>query len=327
MHASARFIPLPENRFALQAVTSLAEAAESPLLILHGAPGSGKSHLVNGLVDRFTQADTSRTAQVHAAGELGRGLMMLQLERRPLIKEAIACDLLVVEDLQHLQEAAGDELAYILDRRQVRRKPGLITAVRGPAELTFSARLRSRLGGGLVVGIAPLSASSRKILVVEWCRERKLKVTDEVIDWLARDPGGARPILGNITLLEVLAKRFPPPLTMQVIRAQIPDAIAEDTSPLDSLIVAISARFHVTEKMLLGPSRSRNIVWPRQVAMYVARQAGFTFVEIGSYFGGRDHSTVMHSCDKVQKVLATDVTLAKEIEELQSRTSISPLPS
>ena len=178
-----------------------------------------------------------------------------------------------------------------------------------------------------MVGITPLYASSRKTLVKEWCRERKLKVADEVIDWLARDPGGARPILGNITLLEVLAKQFPPPLTMRVVQSQIPDSTAENTSPLDSLIAAISKRFHVNEKLLLGPSRSRNVVWPRQVAMYIARQAGLTLTQIGAYFGGRDHTTVMHSCDKVEKALATDATLAHDIQELQSRTSISQLLS
>ena len=199
--------------------------------------------------------------------------------------------------------------------------------MRGPAELTLSSRLRSRLAGGLVIGISPLSAPSRKRLAQDWCLERRLKVADEVIDWLARDPGGARPILGNIILLEVLSKRFPPPLTMNIVRAELLEPKERDKSPLDALIAEVSTRFRVSERLLLGSSRSRNVVWPRQVAMYIARKAGFSFPAIGAYFGGRDHTTVMHGCSKVEAALATDVTLALEILELQSRSTLAPLSS
>src|SRR5262245_9206631 len=203
-----RFVPLPENRSAREAVERLAAAAAAgadiPLLFVHGPPGSGKSHLASALVTQVAHIEPPRTAQTVAAAELGRDLMQPPIERRQVFREATGCDLFVVEDVQHLPPAAGDELAVILDRRQARRRITLVTAVRGPAELGHTARLSSRLGGGLVVGIAPLSESSRRQLAAVLCEERHVTVTNDVIAWLARDPGGARPILGGITRLELL---------------------------------------------------------------------------------------------------------------------------
>src|SRR4051794_28614960 len=192
-----RFVPLPENRSAREAVERLAEAAATgadfPLLFLHGPPGAGKSHLAAGLVESVARSEPPRTAQTLAAAELGRDLLQPPVERRAVSREAVGCDLLVLEDVQHLPPAAGDELAAILDRRQARRRATLVTAVRGPVELGHAARLSSRLAGGLVVGIPPLGESSRRQLAAALCEERHLTVTDEVISWLARDPGGARP--------------------------------------------------------------------------------------------------------------------------------------
>src|SRR6478752_1004750 len=223
-----RFVPLPENRSAHQAVERLAAAAargaDFPVLFLHGSPGSGKSHLASTLIESVAQSDPPRTAQTLAAAELGRDLLQAPTERRAVAREAVGCDLLVIEDVQHLPPAAGDELAAILDRRQARRRGTLVTAVRGPAELRHPARLSSRLAGGLVVGIPPLGESSRRQLAAALCEDRQLRVTDDVVGWLARDPGGARPILGGIAHLESLAKLHPPPLTLAVVTAELPPA-------------------------------------------------------------------------------------------------------
>jgi chromosomal replication initiator protein len=323
MDPLARFVPLPENRSALRAVERLATAgAEFPLLFLHGPPGSGKSHLAAGLIERVTRSEPAKTAQTAAAAELGRSLLQMPQDRRPVSREAAACDLLVVEDVQHLPPAAGDELAYILDRRQARRKPTVVTAVRGPADLNAPARLNGRFVGGLVVGIPPLGEPSRRKLAARLCEERGLKVADDVLGWLARDPGGARPILGAITRLEALAKRHPV-LTLPVVTAELPD-VEGDESPLERLAARVAARFRVAEKALRGPSRVRNVVWPRQVAMYVARQAGFSLPAIGAYFGGRDHTTVMHSCEQVARKAADDVRLAQELRDLRAAVSSPP---
>jgi chromosomal replication initiator protein len=315
-----RFVQLAENRSAFEAVVRLASAANPPLLVLHGPPGTGKSHLVQALVERVTTDDPSKTAQVLAAAELGRTLGQPPLERQPVVREAIACDLLAIEDLQHLPMAAGDAIAHILDRRQRHRRITVMTAGRGPADLETSPRLASRLTGGLIVGIAPLNAASRRELAATVCRERKLKVTDEVVDWLARDPGGARPILGKVAQLEQIAKLHPPPLTLSIVESALATA-SDEYSLLDRLVALVGARFDVDAKSLRGPSRQRGIVWPRQVAMYVAREAGLSYPQIGAFFGGRDHTTVMHSCEKVALAAASDPRLTRELAELRNAAS------
>lgn len=318
-----RFVPLPENRSAHEAVDRLIAAvirgADVPLLFVHGPPGSGKSHLAAAAVEQVARAEPPRTAQTLAAAELGRDLLQMPTERRETAREAAGSDLLVLEDVQHLPPAAGDELAAILDRRQARRRVTLITAVRGPAELGQRARLSSRLAGGLVVGISPLAKSSRKLLAAALCQDRQLRVTDDVIGWLARDPGGARPILGAIAHLEALARLHPPPLTLAVVTAELP-AMPADESPLERIVAQVAERFRVPVRALRGPSRVRNVAWARQVAMSVARAAGFSFPQIGAFFG-RDHSTVMHSCARVAERVATDVALARELRELCAATA------
>src|SRR5262245_20209301 len=110
-----RFVALPENRSAAEAVGRLAGPADPALLFVHGPPGSGKSHLASTLIERVAQAQPPRTAQTFAAAELGRTLTQPIVERRETTREAVGCDVLVLEDVQHLPPAAGDELAAILD--------------------------------------------------------------------------------------------------------------------------------------------------------------------------------------------------------------------
>jgi chromosomal replication initiator protein len=324
--ALARFVSLPENRSAHQAVQQLAAADHRrvPLLFLHGPPGTGKSHLVAGLIERYTQAAPTKTARTMAAAELGRALLRPPPEGPDAARDAIACDLLVIEDLQHLPSAAGDGLAHVLDRRQARRRPVVVTAARGPAELDCSPRLHGRLVGGLVVGIAPQGAPSRQILAAALCREHGLRVTDDVIAWLARDPGGARPILGKINRLEQLAKTHKPPLTLGVVTAEL-GSPAADGSPMERIVELVAGRFCVAAKALVGPSRVRNVVRARHVTMYLGRQLGLPLTEIGRHLGGRDHSTVIHGCAMVEAAATTDTHLASELRDLRAATASAPL--
>ena len=319
--ALARFVQLPENRAAFRAIEQFAEAVvreiDSPLLFLHGPTGSGKSHLIAGLIERATLGESSRTAQMLSAAEFGRVLLQAPLLRSEDSREALASDLLVIEDVQHMPPAAGDELASILDRRQARRKAVVVTASRSSAELNCSSRLAGRLAGGLSVAIQPLSEPSRRELGVALCRERKLKVADDVVAWLARDPGGARPILGDIARLVQLSKAHKPPLTLAVVTKELP-VPAADQSPMARIVELVAERSRLSPKALVGPSRVANIAQARHLAMYLARQTGVTLVEIGRHFGGRDHTTVMHGCEKIEAAIAKDPRLGQQVRDLRS---------
>jgi chromosomal replication initiator protein len=309
----------PEHRPAWQALRRLTAGVQRGIghvpLALHGTTGTGKTHLVNGIVERLI-GTSEKSAITEAAAELGRELLLPPVERRAQVRELLHADLLIVEDLQHLPPAASDELAYIIDHRQARRKSNIITANIGPAGWNVSPRLASRLVGGLVVGIPMLRPESRRAVAAAVCRERNIDVTPEVLDWLARHGGGLRPMLGDINRLEALAKITPGTLTLPVVLDALTEPVSDGPQLLDRLSAKVEQRFRVPHKMLVGPSRLKNVVWPRQLVMHLAREAGMSLADIGAYFGNRDHTTVGHAIEKVRGELTKDAELREWLKSV-----------
>jgi chromosomal replication initiator protein len=287
--------------------------------MLHGAPGTGKTCLVAALVAQLAAAPRGVTARAVAAGDLIRAPDDLT------DRELAACDLLALEDVQHLSGRAADVACDLLDWRVARRRATVVTANAGPAALThLPHRLTSRLAAGLVVQLEPLAAESRRSILAAAATEKGVRLTDDALCWLAGQPtgGGVRATLGLLQNLAQVAKDYPGPLD----RAAVESALGEAGQPtsagrdVSTIVKRVAAAFDVGEKELLGPSRLRGVLRPRQVAMYLARElTGLSLPRIGAAFG-RDHTTVLHACRKVEDELVTDVGLAKQVQEL--RTSL-----
>lgn len=319
------FLLLPENRIAVRAAKAMCRAvlmgkrpAANPL-VLHGLPGVGKSRLVAGLTERLATAPNGLTVQTVSVGDLLRSPDNSFTDR-----ELFDCDLLALEDVQHLTDRTADAVCDLLDRRLTRRRATVVTASTGPAGLThLTHRLTSRLSSGLVVALEPLSSTSRRVILADAASAKGVKLTAEALDWLAEQPssGGIRAGLGLLQNLAQVAKSFPGPLG----RAEVEQTLAgpgQPTSPaldVSTIVKRVALAFGVSETELLGASRLRGVLRSRQVAMFLARElTGLSLPRLGAAFGGRDHTTVLHACRKVEAEMAFDAGLATRVREVRA---------
>ncbi|HXD89270.1 MAG TPA: helix-turn-helix domain-containing protein [Urbifossiella sp.] len=239
-------------------------------------------------------------------------------------RELVDCDLLVLEDLQLLPPRHADAISALLDRRLSRRKATIATASVGPAKLKqFPRRLTSRLAGGLVVHLEPLSPPSRRTFLELAAAERDLRLTPDAVDWLTSQTtgGGIRQLLGLLGNVATAASHFPPPLGRTAVQTILTGAghPAAEHSDIARIVRQVAAAYGVTRKELLGPSRLRRVLVPRQVAMYLARElSGLSLPRLGSAFGGRDHTTVLHACRKVEAEAEIDAALAGMVKQLRA---------
>lgn len=294
-------------------------------LYLHGPSGVGKSQLVHSLVTTLCQAGGHSTF-VASAGDLQPVRSTEQAVEPEVWQHARDTDLWIVEDVQLLPVRSFDLLTNVLDCRIEHALPTVVTARVGPNQLCsreqrFPARLVTRLAGGLVMAMEPLQAASRLVFLEELAQARQFAVNPEILQWLAeRLPGSGRVLEGAMHQLEVLAAGQRKHLELAQIARHF-ESEAEANSPtLERILRQVSGYFRLEPKSLQSRRRLRNILLPRQVSMYLARKlTQLSLDQIGAFFGGRDHSTVLHACRKVEDALENDPVLSGAVRQLHAQ--------
>lgn len=325
------FVPLPENRAALHAVhytvAGLARPEpRSPFapLFLHGPTGTGKSLLVQLLVQELLYQVPDRTVQVLTGYDLALRLRPRLENPEDEVAELEAardCDLLVLEDLQHLPARSAETIVQLLDHRRSRRRATVVTAHVGPGQLdNLPTRLTSRLAAGLVVAVEAPSVASRLTLLQQKAQRRQLAVPAAVLAWVAEHlPGGGRALDGAVLRLETLARQQSRPLDVETVAGQLHDLTEAGRPSLDRIAQRVGRHYQATPRDLQSRRRNQQVLLPRQVAMYLARQlTTLSLQQIGAWFGGRDHTTVLHACQKVEQALGHDAVLSGVVKQLHA---------
>jgi chromosomal replication initiator protein len=320
----SQFVQLPENRSAFAAIAELGHGLQlnadclTPIFV-HGPAGCGKSRLLSALAEELTALSVC-TLSANAFPLLWQE----DTQAAERLAEARDCDLLIIEDLQHLPARAVVSFGQLFDERLRRRLPMVFTACDGPAQLRqraemLPARLATRLASGLVVSMAPLQTQSRRVLLRAFADRCGMSLPDELLDWMAQALTGSRQLEGalhQIRALEALQRRR---LKMSEVKAHFEVALDGSRPTVERIVGRVSDYFRVEHRQLLSARRDRALLMARHVSMYLARQlTRLSLQQIGACFGGRDHTTVLHACRKVEKVMKTDAKLAGVVRQLQA---------
>ncbi len=326
------FVPSANNEFALKAAQRFATErdVEPGLLFLHGGFGYGKTHLLNAIALDVREKKRGRALSLRAEDFMRRFLSALRSQETLAFKEELrGADILLIDDLQHIcgRAATVNEFLHTVNAFTDLKRKVVIAADRPPSQLEgLPADVRSRLSGALVIAIDKPDAAARLAILKARAAELEEKrprsaLPEAVLEHVAQAiDGSPREILGVLTKLSTYADLTGKPVTVAVAE----DALGARTAPGDKRVTIEeiqkkTAEFYKLDlRELHSPRRARRVARPRQVAMFLARElTSRSLPDIGRRFGGRDHTTVLHACRRIEELCRTDSVFQQEVEFLR----------
>ncbi len=317
------FIVGNSNRLAHAASLAVAEAPGESYnpLFLYGGVGLGKTHLLHAIGHQGVQTGL---AVLYVSSEQFTNDIVNAIRYRTTDEfraKYRSVDILLVDDIQFIagKESTEEEFFHTFNSLHEMSKQIVICSDRPPkAIVSLEERLRSRFEWGLIADIQPPDLETRMAILRVKADILHYRVPDDIIAYIAgRVQTNIRELEGCLNRLMAYQQLHHTDLTMEVARAAI-SSLGNDTreSRLNSrqIAQAVAEYYRISMDAMCGKQRDKHIVMPRQVAMYLIRQeTQDSLLEIGQLFGGRDHSTVLHACEKIDREINVNPTLRREV--------------
>ena len=330
----ASFVEGNSNRVAHAAARTVAESGMGAVrfnpLFIHASVGLGKTHILQAVAaEAIARNPSHRVVYLTAEYFMWRFATAIRDNSALTFKEQLRdIDLLIIDDMQFLQgKSIQNEFCHLLNLLIDSAKQVVVAADRPPAELeSLDARVRSRLQGGVSLEIlAPDYAMRLDILktrlAAAQAEDSSVKIPDAVLQHIANTvTGTGRDLEGAFN--QVLFRRtFEPDLSIERIDEILSHLVRQGEPKrvrVEDIQRIVARHFNVPRSDLLSNRRTRTIVRPRQVAMYLAKTlTPRSLPEIGRRFGGRDHTTVLHAVRKIEGEQSKDAKLSQELEILK----------
>jgi len=323
-----RYVIGENNSFAANAAIAISKnpgKAYNPFLI-YGGVGLGKTHLMQAIGNFVHENSDSEVIYITSENFLNEYVQAIQDGKMNLFKNKFRyTDILLIDDIQFFQnkDRVQEELFHTFNALYEAKKQLVFTCDRPATELKkLDERLRSRFELGLRVDLQPPRYEERCAILRATAESRNASIPNEVIDMVGKNvSSNVRDLIAALNTLIAYTELMKKPITMEIAQQRLKNIIyapRQANLSLDNIIRVVAEYFSLTPNDLKGKKRSQNIVFPRQLAMYIGREmTDYSTTELGQDFGGRDHTTVMHSIEKIKGKLLTDPTLESTIDILK----------
>ena len=296
---------------AARAVAATPGAAYNPLFI-YGGVGMGKTHLLHAIGN---QLKGSGMNVVFASSEEFTNDFIRSIQNRDdeaFREKYRSADVLLIDDIQFIigKESTQEAFFHTFNKLYEMNKQIVITSDRAPkAMATLDERMRSRFEWGLTVDIQPADLETRIAILSTKARQAGRQVPDDVIEQIARQvTSNVRELEGALNRVLAVSDLCGHELDRELVRMSLTDMSSpKHTTSADEIIESVSDVFGVPVEKVMSRDRTRDVALTRQVIMYLMREeANVSLPQIGLAMGGRDHTTVLHACERVSSLLQTD---------------------
>ncbi|MBQ9212099.1 MAG: chromosomal replication initiator protein DnaA [Clostridia bacterium] len=324
-----RFVVGSGNRFAHAAALAVAEnpaEAYNPLFI-YGGVGLGKTHLMQA-IGHFAHEKNPDTQILYMTSETFTNELISAIQQKKTyeFREKIRkVDILMVDDIQFIagRESTQQEFFNTFNELHNAGKQIILTSDKPPKDIQrLEERLCSRFEWGLVADIQRPDVDTRVAILRDKAQRENIEAPDEVLQLIAgKIENNVRELEGGLTRLVAYSNMVHQPITMELCEAalqEIFDQRQHKQITAELIMRTVSDYYGLSLNEMTGATRRREITVPRQIAMYLTREmTGMSLPQIGNVFGGRDHTTVLHSCKTVESNLKENKGLKSIVEDIK----------
>ncbi|MBI4341470.1 MAG: chromosomal replication initiator protein DnaA [Candidatus Omnitrophica bacterium] len=330
-----RFVVGPSNRFAhaaSMAVTESPAKAYNPLFI-YGGVGLGKTHLMQAIGQAVLQRWPARRV-VYISSERFTNELISAIQNKTTAKfrdRYRTVDVLLIDDIHFIaeKEATQEEFFHTFNTLYDAHKQIVLSSDRSPKEIAgLEERLVSRFEWGLVTDIQSPDLETRIAILRKKAEEGRLEIPQAVTTFIAQQvTANIRELEGALIRVVAYCNLFNEPLTPAVAQQVLKDMVREVSArvTLADIQRRVADYFQLNMDEIRGARRQRSILYPRQIAMFLCRRlTEASLPEIGQAFGGRDHTTVLHAVEKIEREITQDVHKKQVVDHLNQLVLTTP---
>ncbi len=317
------------NQFAHAACMAVAEQPAKTYnpLFIYGETGLGKTHLLNAIGNHVAERTDLRIVYLTTEQFTNEVINSIRYDKMmDLRKRYRHIDMLMIDDIQFLagKERTQEEFFHTFNALYEAHKQLILSSDRFPKDMPdIEERLRSRFEWGLIADLQPPDVETRIAILRKKSEDEGVTLPEDVVQFLAATmKSNIRELEGSLVRLGAYASLTGQTITLEMAKNVLRDLIGikKKIVSMDDIQEMVGARFHVKISDLKSRRRSKTLVHPRQIAMYLCRElTDSSYPEIGRQFGGKDHTTIIHACKQVIKAKDSDSALSATLDSLKEQ--------